>query len=102
MSNWESSNQHTLRKAEMTYYGKTLSGIRNALTELSQLVFMSPAYVTLLEELLATVASLCKYEAVRGSVRSWRGHLEALQRLVISCGGLINLDREIADWLSGL
>jgi hypothetical protein len=86
----------------MTYYGKTLSGIRNALTELSQLVFMSPSYVTLLEELLATVASLCKYEAVRGSVRSWRGHLEALQRLVISCGGLINLDREIADWLSGL
>jgi hypothetical protein len=102
MSNWESSNQDTLRKAEMTYYGKTLSGIRNALTDLSQLVFMSPAYITLLEELLATVASLCKYEAVRGSVRSWRGHLEALQRLVISCGGLINLDREIADWLSGL
>lgn len=102
MSNWESPNGDTLRKAEMTYYGKTLSGIRNALTDLSQLVFMSPAYITLLEELLATVASLCKYEAVRGSVRSWRGHLEALQRLVISCGGLVNLDRDFADWLSGL
>lgn len=102
MSNWESPNGDALRKAEMTYYGKTLSGIRNALTDLSQLVFMSPAYIILLEELLATVASLCKYEAVRGSVRSWRGHLEALQRLVISCGGLVNLDRDFADWLSGL
>lgn len=102
MSSWESPNGDALRKAEMTYYGKTLSGIRNALTDLSQLVFMSPAYVTLLEELVATVASVCKYEAVRGSVRSWRGHLEALQRLVISCGGLANLNREFADWLSGL
>ena len=102
MSSWESPNGDALRKAEMTFYGKTLSGIRNALSDLSRLVFMSPAYITLLEELLATVASVCKYEAVRGSVRSWRGHLEALQRLVISCGGLANLNREFADWLSGL
>lgn len=102
MLNWELPNGDALRKAEMIYYGKTLSGIRNALTDLSQLVYMSPAYITLVEDLLATVASLCKYEAVRGSVRSWRGHLEALQRLVISCGGLVKLNGEIADWLSGL
>lgn len=102
MSSWESPNRDVLQKAEMTYYGKTLSGIRNALTDLSRLTFMSPAYITLLEELLAAVASVCKYEAVRGSVRSWRGHLEALQRLVITCGGLANLNREFADWLSGL
>lgn len=102
MSNRASSNKDTLRKAELTYYGKTLSGVRKALAALPQETASSPAYIASVEELISTVASLCKYEAVRGSVRSWRGHLEALQRLVNSCGGLINLDRGIADWLSGL
>lgn len=102
MSNWDTFDRDTLRKAELTYYGKTISGIRNGLVDLSHQVAMSPSYVSLLEELIAAIASLCKYESVRGSVRSWRGHLEALQRLVASCGGLANLDEGIADWLSGL
>lgn len=95
-------NQESLRKSEMTFYGRTLSGVRDALTNISQVSVMSPAYMTILEELLAAVALLCKYNTLCGSVRSWRGHLEALQRLVSSCGGLINLNCEIADWLSGL
>jgi Fungal specific transcription factor domain len=102
MSNRASSNQETLRKAEMIYYGKTLSGVRRALANLPEENVTNPAYRFSLEELLATVASLTKYEVVRGSVRSWRGHMEALQRLVTSCGGLMNLDPDIGDWLSGL
>ncbi|KAH8698306.1 putative C6 transcription factor [Talaromyces proteolyticus] len=102
MANWPSPNQENLRNAELTYYGRTLSGVRKALAQITQQDVLDTASIDLLEELIVTLASFCKYEAVRGAVNSWRGHLEALQKLVTYRGGLASLDIEIADWLSGL
>lgn len=102
MTNWESGNRDSLRTAEVKYYGQTLSGLRAALTHLPSEPALKRSDMASLEELIVTIAWVCKYEIVRGSVKQWRGHLEALQRLVISCGGLATLNRDIADWLSGL
>ncbi|CRG89806.1 hypothetical protein PISL3812_06845 [Talaromyces islandicus] len=102
MANWPSSNQHELRNAEITYHGRTLSGVRNALAKLPKQDMFSASHMPLMEEIILTVASVCKYEAVRGNIKSWRGHLEALQSLVDYCGGFKNLDADIADWVSGL
>jgi hypothetical protein len=102
MANWSPSHQHKLRNAEITYHGRTLSGVRNALTKLPQKEMLNSSLMPLVEEIILTVASVCKYEAVRGNIKSWRGHLEALQNLVDYCGGFKNLDVEVADWVSGL
>lgn len=102
MANASSSDQLGLRNAEITYHGRTLSGVRNALTKLPKQDMLSSSNMTLVEEIILAVASVCKYEAVRGNIKSWRGHLEALQSLVDYCGGFKNLDVDIADWVSGL
>lgn len=102
MANGSCSDQLGLRNAEITYHGRTLSGVRNALTKLPKQDMLSSSNMTLVEEIILAVASVCKYEAVRGNIKSWRGHLEALQSLVDYCGGFKSLDVDIADWVSGL
>ncbi|KKK17587.1 hypothetical protein ARAM_003933 [Aspergillus rambellii] len=54
------------------------------------------------DDAILTVALLCKYEIVRGSVQQWAVHLDALERLVISRGGFDNLDQETAEFIRGL
>jgi hypothetical protein len=102
MANGTSLDQLSLRNAEITYHGRTLSGVRNALAKLPKQDMFSSSHTTLVEEIILAVASVCKYEAVRGNIKSWRGHLEALQNLVDYCGGYKNMDVYIADWVSGL
>jgi hypothetical protein len=102
MTNWESGDRDSLMTAEVKYYGQTLSGLRTALAHLPSETALKRSDMASVEELIVTIAWILKYEVVRGSVKEWRGHLEALQRLVISCGGLSALNCDIADWLSGL
>lgn len=51
---------------------------------------------------MLAVGLLCKYEVVRGSVKQWVVHLDALQRLIISRGGFGSMDREAGEFLRGL
>lgn len=54
------------------------------------------------DEVLLAVGLLCKYEIVRGSVKQWAVHLNALQKMVISRGGYSSLDQDTAEFLCGL
>ncbi|KAF7589857.1 hypothetical protein BBP40_003569 [Aspergillus hancockii] len=76
------------------YYIRTMSGLRSALSKCPVKAF--PA-----DSILA-VALLCKYEIVRGSVKQWAVHLNALERLVVSRGGFSTFDRDTAEFLWGL
>ncbi|RJE27351.1 C6 transcription factor [Aspergillus sclerotialis] len=76
------------------YYTRTLRGLRSSLSESPSSLFR--------DDTILAVAFLCKYEIVRGSVKQWTVHLDALQKLVISRGGFACLDRETAEFIWGL
>lgn len=80
--------------AAASFYGRTLSGLRAALADGSTDILPDDA--------MLAVGLLCKYEVVRGSVKQWVVHLNALQRLIASRGGLVAMDRDAAEFLRGL
>ncbi|KAJ5558727.1 hypothetical protein N7535_009394 [Penicillium sp. DV-2018c] len=80
--------------AAAKYYGGTLNGLRTALAQCPTELFPDDA--------MLAVGLLCKYEIVRGSVKQWVVHLNALQRLIVSRGGFASMDREAAEFLRGL
>jgi hypothetical protein len=80
--------------AAVKYYSGTLNGLRTALAQCSTELFPDDA--------MLAVGLLCKYEIVRGSVKQWVVHLNALQRLIVSRGGFASMDREAAEFLRGL
>lgn len=80
--------------AAVKYYSGTLSGLRTALDKCTTEVFPDDA--------MLAVGLLCKYEIVRGSVKQWVVHLNALQRLIVSRGGFASMDRDAAEFLRGL
>ncbi|KAJ5336008.1 uncharacterized protein N7506_004030 [Penicillium brevicompactum] len=80
--------------AAVNYYSGTLSGLRSALGECSTELLPDDA--------MLAVGLLCKYEIVRGSVKQWVVHLNALQRLIVSRGGFASMDRDAAEFLRGL
>lgn len=82
------------RTAAVKYYSGTLNGLRTALDKCSTEVFPDDA--------MLAVGLLCKYEIVRGSVKQWAVHLNALQRLIVSRGGFASMDRDAAEYLRGL
>ncbi|KAH8432606.1 fungal specific transcription factor domain-containing protein [Aspergillus melleus] len=89
-----SQNSLDAQTAAANYYIRTMSGLRSALTEFPHKQFS--------DESILAVALLCKYEIVRGSVKQWSVHLDALEKLVISRGGLTSFDKDTADFLWGL
>ncbi|KAJ6078690.1 hypothetical protein N7467_008443 [Penicillium canescens] len=80
--------------AAVKYYSGTLNGLRSALVKCPTEVFPDDA--------LLAVGLLCKYEIVRGSIKQWVVHLNALQRLIVSRGGFASMDRAAAEFLRGL
>jgi hypothetical protein len=80
--------------AAVNYYSGTLNGLRSALIKCPTEVFPDDA--------LLAVGLLCKYEIVRGSIKQWVVHLNALQRLIVSRGGFASMDRAAAEFLRGL
>lgn len=80
--------------AAADYYIQTMRGVRTALTERSADKFP--------EDALLSVALLCKFEVVRGSVRQWTVHLHALGKLILSRGGFDSLSQDTAHFLRGL
>ncbi|KAJ9294270.1 transcriptional regulator family: Fungal Specific TF [Paecilomyces variotii] len=98
MSNWALHRDAGSQTAAMQYYGRTISRLRKVLSDPDAI---SSCIVTP-EELVLTIAWLCKYEVVRGSVKQWRGHLDALQHVIASFGGFSRLDPELAEFISGL
>ncbi|KAB8238630.1 fungal specific transcription factor domain-containing protein [Aspergillus alliaceus] len=80
--------------AAANYYVRTMSGLRSALSN-------CPVEALSTDSVLA-VALLCKYEIVRGSVKQWAVHLNALEKLVVSRGGFSTFDHETAEFLWGL
>lgn len=76
------------------YYIDTMRGLRTTLTKSHEDSFPDDG--------ILAVALLCKYEIVRGSVKQWAVHLDALQTLVTSRGGLAQLNEETADFIRGL
>lgn len=88
------SHHFDAQTAAANYYGRTLSGLRTALAESSAEILSDDA--------MLAVGLMCKYEIVRGSVGQWIVHLNALQRLIASRGGLRSMDRDAAEYLRGL
>ncbi|KAJ5902312.1 hypothetical protein N7495_002840 [Penicillium taxi] len=82
------------KAAAASFYGRTLSGLRIALAE-------CPTDI-LPEDSMLAVGLLCKYEIVRGSVKQWAIHLNALQSMIASRGGLASMDRDTGFFLRGL
>lgn len=80
--------------AALNYYTGTLNGLRSAIENRSTEAFPDDA--------MLAVGLLCKYEIVRGSVKQWVHHLNALQRLIVSRGGFASMDRDAAEFLRGL
>ncbi|PKX90829.1 Zn(II)2Cys6 transcription factor [Aspergillus novofumigatus IBT 16806] len=80
--------------AAADYYIQTMRGVRIALTERSTDKFP--------EDALLSVALLCKFEIVRGSVKQWTVHLHALGKLILSRGGFDSLSQDTAHFLRGL
>lgn len=76
------------------YYIDTMRGLRTTLTKSQKGSFPDDG--------ILAVALLCKYEIVRGSVKQWAVHLDALQTLVTSRGGLAQLNEETAEFVRGL
>ncbi|KAJ5904037.1 hypothetical protein N7504_006420 [Penicillium tannophilum] len=88
------SQGYSAQTASATFYGRTLEGIR------SVLVKSSPEALS--DDAMLAVGLLCKYEIVRGSVKQWVVHLNALQRLIATRGGLQSMDPDAAHFLRGL
>ncbi|KGO77484.1 Protein of unknown function DUF3468 [Penicillium italicum] len=80
--------------AAVQYYSGTLNGLRTALDK-------CPTEI-LPDDAMLAVGLLCKYEIVRGSVKQWIVHLNALQRLIVYRGGFASMDRDAAEFLRGL
>ncbi|KAL4797252.1 fungal-specific transcription factor domain-containing protein [Aspergillus venezuelensis] len=81
-----------------SYYINTMRGLRTTLAT-CQGQGLTRSFP---DDAILAVSLLCKYEIVRGSVKQWAVHLEALQTLVISRGGLMMLDRDTAEFVRGL
>lgn len=84
----------TSETAAADYYIRTLRALRTTLVDHPNSTFR--------DDTILAVAFLCKYEIVRGSVKQWAVHLDALQKLVLSRGGFAGLDRETAEFIWGL
>ena len=82
--------------AATNYYIQAMKGLRMALEECPDGAVGFPV------DAILAVGLLVKYEIVRGSVKQWAVHLDALQKLVISRGGYASLDRDTAEFLWGL
>lgn len=80
--------------ASAKYYGRTLAGLRTALDAGPQ--------DNLTDDTVLAVGLMCKYEIVRGSVKQWGVHLNALQRMITSRGGLRTMDPDVGQFLRGL
>ncbi|KAJ5634846.1 hypothetical protein N7528_002688 [Penicillium herquei] len=80
--------------ASANYYGQTLNELR------SVLVKSSPENLS--DNEMIAVGLLCKYEIVRGSVKQWVVHLNALQHVITSRGGLRSMEQDAAHFLRGL
>ena len=80
--------------AATRYYIRTVRGIRKSIS--------SDDDVIVSEESILAICLLCKYEVIRGSVKQWAVHLNALQRIIMSRGGLRTLDSDMADFLRGI
>ncbi|CAG7921033.1 unnamed protein product [Penicillium olsonii] len=80
--------------AAVNYYSGTLSGLRSVLGNFATGILPDDA--------MLAVGLLCKYEIVRGSVKQWVVHLNALQRLIVSRGGFASMDHDAAEFLRGL
>ncbi|KAL4949960.1 fungal-specific transcription factor domain-containing protein [Aspergillus filifer] len=80
------------------YYINTMRGLRTTLAR-CQDQGLTRAFP---DDAILAVSLLCKYEIVRGSVKQWAVHLEALQTLVTSRGGLMMLDHDTAEFVRGL
>lgn len=89
-----SFNSPTSETAAADYYIRTMRALRTTLVDHPNSTFR--------DDTILAVAFLCKYEIVRGSVKQWVIHLEALQKLVLSRGGFAGLDRETAEFIWGL
>ncbi|PWY69561.1 C6 transcription factor [Aspergillus heteromorphus CBS 117.55] len=79
--------------AATDYYIRTLSGLQSTLSKY--------AAVNSSDEAIIAVALLCKYEIVRGSVKQWTVHLNALQKLIVARGGLESLNEDTREFLLG-
>lgn len=88
------SQGYSAQTASATFYGRTLEGIRSVLLK------SSPEALS--DDAMLAVGLLCKYEIVRGSVKQWVVHLNALQRLIATRGGLQSMDPDAAHFLRGL
>ncbi|KAJ5554251.1 hypothetical protein N7513_004210 [Penicillium frequentans] len=88
------SQGYSAQTASATFYGRTLEGIRSVLVE------SSPEALS--DDTMLAVGLLCKYEIVRGSVKQWVVHLNALQRLIATRGGLSSMDPDAGHFLRGL
>lgn len=91
-----SHNNFDAQTAATNYYIQTMKGLRRALAECPDGGAGLPV------DAILAVGLLVKYEIVRGSVKQWAVHLDALQKLVISRGGYASLDRDTAEFLWGL
>ncbi|KAJ6013311.1 hypothetical protein N7540_007902 [Penicillium herquei] len=88
------SQGFSAQTASANYYGQTLNELR------SVLVKSSPEDLS--DNEMIAVGLLCKYEIVRGSVKQWVVHLNALQRVITSRGGLRSMEQDAAHFLRGL
>ncbi|PYH78893.1 C6 transcription factor [Aspergillus uvarum CBS 121591] len=79
--------------AATMYYIQTLNGLQSVISEHPAGRFP--------DEAILAVALLCKYEIVRGSVKQWVAHLNALQKLVIARGGFGALNHDTREFLMG-
>ncbi|PWY77199.1 C6 transcription factor [Aspergillus sclerotioniger CBS 115572] len=79
--------------AATSYYVRTLNGLQLTLSEFSAGDFP--------DDIILAVALLCKYEIVRGSVKQWAVHLNALQKLIMARGGVYTLDEDTREFVSG-
>ncbi|KAL4935717.1 hypothetical protein BDV06DRAFT_217222 [Aspergillus oleicola] len=80
------------------YYINTMRGLRTTLAK-----FQDQGQTrSFPDDAILAVSLLCKYEIVRGSVKQWAVHLEALQTLVTSRGGLMTFDHDTAEFVRGL
>ncbi|KAJ5286783.1 hypothetical protein N7478_002469 [Penicillium angulare] len=85
---------YTAQTASVNYYGRALNELRS--------VIVGPSPEALSDDTMIAVGLLCKYEIVRGSVKQWVVHLNALQRLIANRGGLRSMDEDAAYFLRGL
>ncbi|KAL4881404.1 fungal-specific transcription factor domain-containing protein [Aspergillus karnatakaensis] len=76
------------------YYIDTMRGLRFAL------MTCQPKEIP--DDAILAVALLCKYEIVQGSVKQWAVHLDALQTMIITRGGLTDTDEDTADFIRGI